>query len=660
MKTKAPYDRSVQNRFLSVVPESISTENRTLTVSISSSQPADRGWFTEVLEHKRDSVDLQRAKTGAQLLFNHNRDDYLGVVEDAWVDPDQERCYAILRFDSHPLANQVFESVQNGIIRNVSIGYLVKKWDEENTKSSTPTYRVTEWELLEVSLVTVPADPSIGVGRQVEEMVELPTPPEPETEPEEETEEACEASAESESMAGTQAIAVSITINQEKEAEMERNLDAALESERERSAALMALGEKYSLAKDTVQEWIQRGVDLNSARSQTLELLQRQQQNEAVKPVNPLGLSKRESESYSIAKALLTQIEIREGKRPEPSLELEAHREIEKALDRPTEGWYVPVRDLNWGLVSERGYYGRRDPLQTAQPSLGGNLVDTELRSGEFIEALRNRAMISRLGARMLSGLQGNVDIPRQSGTIGTYWVGEGGTITESNLTVELISMRPKDLTALTSVTRRMLQQSSLDIEALIRADMIQEMALGIDRAAISGTGTSNQPLGILNYPGVNSVVIGANGGAPTWNHLVQLETEIAVDNADDGTCYYLTNARTRGKLKTTAKVVGQDVFLWQDSPTEKGMGTVNGYGAAVSNQVPSNGTKGTGTNLSSIIFGDFSKLFIGEWGVLEIMPNPYGAGYPTGSVQVRSMVTLDVLPRRPEYFAVCTDISTN
>ena len=408
-----------------------------------------------------------------------------------------------------------------------------------------------------------------------------------------------------------------------------------------------------------MQQWIANGVDLQSARSQVLDLIQSQSaQKDQVAPLNPLGLSNREKESYSIARALHNRLQLMEGKAPAQGLELEVHRAIEAKLGRPTEGIYVPARDLNWGL-NTRGYYGQRDTMQTGQDTLGGNLVDTELRSSEFIDALRNRAMISRLGARMLSGLQGNLDIPRQSGVTTTYWVAEGGTITESNLTIDLISMRPRDLTCLTSVTRRMLMQGSLDVEALIRFDMLQQMALGIDLAAISGTGISNQPLGILNYPGVNSVAIGANGGAPAWSHLVQLETEIAVDNADDGTCYYLTNARTRGKLKTTAKVTGQDVFLWTDSPTEKGMGMVNGYGAAVSNQVPSNGTKGSGSSLSSIIFGDFSQLLIGEWGVLEIMPNPYGQGYPSGSVQIRTMVTVDVVPRRPQYFAVITDVVT-
>jgi len=201
--------------------------------------------------------------------------------------------------------------------------------------------------------------------------------------------------------------------------------------------------------------------------------------------------------------------------------------------------------------------------------------------------------------------------------------------------------------------------QGSVDVEALIRFDMLQSLALGIDLAAVAGTGINNQPLGILNYPGVNSVSIGANGGAPTWSHLVQMETEIAVDNADDGTCYYLTNAQTRGKLKTTAKVTGQDVFLWTDSPIEKGIGMVNCYGAAVSNQVPSNGTKGNGTNLSSIIFGDFSQLLIGTWGVLEILPNQFGQGYPSGVMQLRSMIDADVQLRHCESFAVITDAVT-
>ena len=645
--TKLPL--GMLRRYLPMEQESLTVtqETRTVQLSISSSQPIEQWFATEILEHRDGSVNLSRAKSGGQVLFNHNADDYIGVIQDCWLDPGAERCYAIVRFDTHPRAEQIFNSVQSGILRNVSIGYQVKEWaiEEGNKKDLNPTVRATSWELLEVSFVSVPADPSVGVDRSFP----MTDPTEPEGETVEET-------LPDEAGAEPAEPSTQILIQENKPVEIPTEL---LEAERSRTASLIALGDKHALKKDLVQQWIANGVDLQSARSQVLDLIQSQAaQTDKVQPLNPLGLSNREKESYSIARALHNRLQLMEGKAPAQGLELEVHRAIEAKLGRPTEGIYVPARDLNWGL-NTRGYYGQRDTMQTGQDTLGGNLVDTELRSSEFIDALRNRAMISRLGARMLSGLQGNLDIPRQSGVTTTYWVAEGGTITESNLTIDLISMRPRDLTCLTSVTRRMLMQGSLDVEALIRFDMLQQMALGIDLAAISGTGISNQPLGILNYPGVNSVAIGANGGAPAWSHLVQLETEIAVDNADDGTCYYLTNARTRGKLKTTAKVTGQDVFLWTDSPTEKGMGMVNGYGAAVSNQVPSNGTKGSGSSLSSIIFGDFSQLLIGEWGVLEIMPNPYGQGYPSGSVQIRTMVTVDVVPRRPQYFAVITDVVT-
>ena len=645
--TKLPL--GMLRRYLPMEQESLTVtqETRTVQLSISSSQPIEQWFATEILEHRDGSVNLSRAKSGGQVLFNHNADDYIGVIQECWLDPGTERCYAIVRFDTHPRAEQIFTSVQSGILRNVSIGYQVKEWaiEEGNKKDLNPTVRATSWELLEVSFVSVPADPSVGVDRSFP----MTDPTEPEGETVEET-------LPDEAGAEPAEPSTQILIQENKPVEIPTEL---LEAERSRTASLIALGDKHALKKDLVQQWIANGVDLQSARSQVLDLIQSQSaQKDQVAPLNPLGLSNREKESYSIARALHNRLQLMEGKAPAQGLELEVHRAIEAKLGRPTEGIYVPARDLNWGL-NTRGYYGQRDTMQTGQDTLGGNLVDTELRSSEFIDALRNRAMISRLGARMLSGLQGNLDIPRQSGVTTTYWVAEGGTITESNLTIDLISMRPRDLTCLTSVTRRMLMQGSLDVEALIRFDMLQQMALGIDLAAISGTGISNQPLGILNYPGVNSVAIGANGGAPAWSHLVQLETEIAVDNADDGTCYYLTNARTRGKLKTTAKVTGQDVFLWTDSPTEKGMGMINGYGAAVSNQVPSNGTKGSGSSLSSIIFGDFSQLLIGEWGVLEIMPNPYGQGYPSGSVQIRTMVTVDVVPRRPQYFAVITDVVT-
>lgn len=634
----------------------VTQETRTVKLSISSATPIEQWFATEILEHQEGSVDLSRAKNGGQVLFNHNPDDYVGVIQDCWLDPVAERCYAIVRFDTHPRAEQIFTSVQSGILRNVSIGYRVNEWKmvEQESKNLTTTVRATSWELLEVSFVSVPADPSVGVDRSLS--MDEPTLGEPTPVETIEEQTPNEAGAEP---AGTN----QILIKENTPVELPTEL---LEAERARTASLIALGDKHSLKKDLVQGWIANGVDLQSARSQVLDLIKNQEPE--IVPVNPGMLSRKEIREYRLTRAILNQVLLREGKDPVPGLELEVHNAIQSRQERQTRGFYVPVRDLDWGLFEKRvnqglmPNYGKRDVMQTAIPELGGNLVDTEIRSSEFIEVLRNRAMILRLGAKVMSGLVGNLDIPRQTGTSNFYWIPEGGTIPQSNLEFDLVALRPRELGTIVPVTRRLLLQSSLDVEALVRFDLMRQMALGLDSAAISGTGVNNEPLGILNTPGINSVSIGANGGALTWNHVVQLETEVSVDNADEGTCFYLTNATVRGKMKTTQKVAGQAIFLWDNSLlTADGrlMGTVNGYQAACSNQVPSDGTKGSGTNLSSMLFGNFADLMFGEWGVFEIMTNPYGAGFQTGAIEVRAIMTADVTLRRKESFAVCTDIVT-
>lgn len=360
-----------------------------------------------------------------------------------------------------------------------------------------------------------------------------------------------------------------------------------------------------------------------------------------------LGLSRREKQHYSLTRAILNRCLAAEGGRVTPGLEEDCSQALSKLTGRSSQGILVPVGDLHWGK--------RSGSLSTGT---GSALVPT--LSGEFIESLRSRSFLMQLGARSLENLVGNLDLPRQTGETQAYWVAEGETIVPSNLSVDLVAMRPKSCGILSAVTRRLLMQSSQDVEAIVRTDIVAELSKAIDRSFLTGTG-GNEPLGILNTSGVGSVAIGLNGGPLSFSHLVQLETIVSEANADSENCHYLVNAKTRGKLKTTAKVTGQDVFLWQDPPIfpPEGRGLVNGYGAFCSNLVPSNLTKGSGTDLSAIVFGDFSKVLLGVWGALEILPNPYGQGFPGGVIQLRGMIDADVVPLRPEFFATCTDVVT-
>jgi HK97 family phage major capsid protein len=192
-------------------------------------------------------------------------------------------------------------------------------------------------------------------------------------------------------------------------------------------------------------------------------------------------------------------------------------------------------------------------------------------------------------------------------------------------------------------------------VESFIRNDLATIVGLGIQQAAINGSGTSPIPMGILNQSGIGSVVGGTNGLAPTWGNIVGLESAVAIANADVGSLGYLTNAGVRGKLKTTQKFPSSNGdAIWADGNTP-----LNGYQVGVTNAVPSNGTKGTSTgNCSSIIFGNFADLIVGMWGGLELQVDPYSQG-DSGSVVIRAFQDVDVAVRHPESFAAMIDALT-
>lgn len=287
--------------------------------------------------------------------------------------------------------------------------------------------------------------------------------------------------------------------------------------------------------------------------------------------------------------------------------------------------------------------------LMAGTPSAAGNLIATDLLTGSYIDLLRNSMVLPGMGTRFLTGLVGNIAIPRLTGSATTHWVAENVAPAESNLSVLQVTMSPRTLGAWSEISRKLLLQSSLDVEAMVQGDLAQVMGLAIQQAAINGTGAAGQPSGLLTRI-TPSVIGGANGGAPTWQHMIDLETAVAVANADVGAMGYLTNARVRGRLKSTSKVTGQNGFIWENGTTP-----VNGYSAAVTNAVPSNLSKGTGTNLSAIIFGNFSDLVIGMWGTLDLTVDPYTSSN-TGAVRLTALQDVDVAVRHVESFATMVD----
>lgn len=357
-----------------------------------------------------------------------------------------------------------------------------------------------------------------------------------------------------------------------------------------------------------------------------------------------VGMDERDLSNYSMLRGIQAQIT---GNWRDASLEREISDAIAERTGRPAQGFYVPL-DVQMD---------KRTALTSGQATTAGNLIATNMLAESFIDILRNRMSVTQAGATFLSGLTGNVAIPRQSGA-GTFaWVtaSDNSAVGVTNQTVDQVTMTPKAGGAYTDIGRTLLLQSSVDVENMVRNDLARIIALGIDSAALRGTGSAPAPKGVRYATSTNltAAVGGTNGGAPTWANIVALETAVAASNADLGTIGYIVNAKGRGYLKSTPKVATYSAtMMWDNSSPDA---PLNGYKAVVSNQIPSDLTKGSGTGLSEIYFGNWADCIIGQWGGLDILVDPYTGG-TAGTVRLIAIQDVDCAVRHGESFACMVD----
>lgn len=355
---------------------------------------------------------------------------------------------------------------------------------------------------------------------------------------------------------------------------------------------------------------------------------------------------KRDLDKFSFVKVMRSQMSGKALDGLEAEMIQEGQNEARNSNSN-IEGFAIPSLVLNH---RSRLNCETRTTLTAAEAATAGSLIQDAGLS--FVEALRARAMVVQMGAKFLGGLQGNLPFIIQDGVSAASWVAENGTASESNLTVAKKTLSPKRLAAYTKYSKRLLNQSSLDVEAMVRQDLINAQATAIDIAAINGSGSSNQPTGILNTSGIGSVTGGTNGAAPTWDNLVDLEAAVANANADQGALGYLTNSKVRGKLKKTALDAGSGIFIWDRLAANE----LNGYPVGVSNNVPSDLTKGTGTALSAIVYGNFDDLVIGQFGsAMDLVIDPYTSA-KENIVNVIASSDYDVIVKRAASFAAMVD----
>lgn len=598
-------------RAFTVERAAVNLEARTVELAFASETPYERYWGIEILDTTNTSMRLGRMTSGANLLCDHNSADVVGVVESVSVGADRI-ARAVVRFGKSARASEVFQDVVDGIRRNVSVGYMIHKAVLVESTDGLDTYRVTDWEPFEVSLVSVPADASVGVGRSAT----ATTAPGPQATP------AASATPASPAPTLTQKATPMSTIE--------------VVAERNHATEISKIAATIPGGAELAMKAIQAGHTVEQFQQDCLRAL-------ASKPLpsSDIGLTKAEAKRYSILKVARYLANPDASSYHDIGFERACSEAAAKVMGRAAQGVYLPSD------VQKR-------ELVVGTATAGGNLVQTDVLVGSFIDALRNAMVIDRLGTRMLTGLVGNVAIPRQTGGATIYWVAENTAPTESQQSIGQVTMSPKTAGGFTDIGRTLMNQTSLDVENFVLNDLAVNLGLGIQQAAINGSGASNQPSGLLTRI-TASVVGGTNGLAPTWQNMIDLETNVAISNADVGSMAYLVNAKVRGKLKSTQKFASTNGMpVW-----DGGANPVNGYQAAVTNAVPSNLVKGTsGSTCSAIIFGNFQDLMIGMWGGVDLIRDPY-ANSTTGGVRIVALQDVDINVRNVESFATMVDALT-
>jgi HK97 family phage major capsid protein len=334
---------------------------------------------------------------------------------------------------------------------------------------------------------------------------------------------------------------------------------------------------------------------------------------------------------YSVRKAILQKAYPDEAGKLD-GLELEMHQEAVKEATRTNKAL------SGVGIPS----MFTRATLQATVDAAGGYSVATELPG--FIDTLKNNMATVKAGATLMTGLEGDVSIPKLSANSTATWRTELGTATQSDPTFTAVTMTPHRLTTYTVFSQQLLRQSSLDIEKIVRENLFYSVANALEAAAYEGDGTSQVPVGILNAS-VNDATHGSS--SPTvanWPNIVNMESMVAVDNALAAKMAYIMKATAAGKLKTTEKASSTGQFIYGQDPLLGG--TVNGYPAHITNVFTDD----------TVLFGNWAELMIGQWGGLDLIVNPY-AGDIYATVRVVIAGYYDLAVKHPESFARINDL---
>lgn len=594
-------------------------------VSFSSDTELDRGFYIEKLNHLPGSIRMDRMNQGGAVLWNHNPDDQRGVVNRFWLDYNKSK--AEIRFSPNPAGQELKADVDAGIKKNTSVGYIIHNSRLAGSRDGKDIIEAIDWEPIEVSFVSIAADASIGIGRSLTVGEKAMDEKEKKT-----------TSPERDNIKVTDSV------------EQIRN------DEKARIKEIRGIGVQFRNLEDIqtmVDKAIQDGTSKEAFQQEILKKLgDLQEQGVPIRSVGAdIGMTPKEIKQYNICRAIMAYAD---GQFEKAGLEHEAHQAVMRQfkLDPKNGGFFVPfdIQQTNYGeqmtrpemnrFLSKRSLspyqqnllrnVNRRDMLAGVF-SQGGAVVPTELLVGSMIELLRNNMVMMQVGTQMLTGLVGNILIPKKTGASTAYWVNEAEAITESTPALGQVGMTMKTVGALADFSWDLLKQTSLDVQSFVISDLTETLAIEADRVILNGSGVNGQPRGILNTSGIGSV----NGGNLSWADIVEFLTDVRTANVRGEDLAWITNAAVEGITLTRNKEPGYPVYL------NNGDGTMLGHPVWVTEQMPA----------STLLFGQYSQGIVGQWGVLEVVAENI-TQLPNRIIRVVAFMAMDYVIRQVVAFS--------
>jgi hypothetical protein len=503
----------------------VDEENQVVKFPLSSEESYRRYYYShgceldEILLHGKSNVDLTFLNSGnAPLLDSHKSyaglSAVIGVIRRAWLGADK-RVYVECAVSKNGNGTQLFNDIRDGIIKNVSVGYEVMSYEVDE---EAETYKATKWRPFEASFVSIPADTTVGIGRSNDKRSSVVSD-----------------------------VILPGDDQDEKRAEaMKTNIDEILK--------LAATKNHTNTARNFIEGQLKQGETPSLALFKSVLLSELPNDEPLVN--TEIGLTQKERQSFSVLRLMHS---IAQPNDPSVVEAAEFEREacaaaVERMEEKPRHSNIVIPSDLmgSWGNFG--GKRGRMDARALVSAGLSGgnpNVLTIDHLAESFIDNLRNVSAVYQAGATSLTGLSSDVEIPGGDQNIAAAWLAaENADAAGSKPTFRKVTMQPKDVAVFTDVSRRMMQQSTIDMENYVRAQIVEAVRLAIDSAAIYGTGSNGQPTGVVNTTGIGSVTFGA--AKPTRDEIVDLRTAVASNNTPRDGLTYMSNADMVGHLQKT------------------------------------------------------------------------------------------------------------